>query len=344
MKHANIAIFVPHLGCPHQCSFCEQNTITGANGAPPPTPGDVDRAARIAADSLGERRGEAEIAFFGGSFTAIERGYMVSLLEAAAQTVERYGFRGVRCSTRPDAVDEEVLDVLKAYRVTAVELGAQSMDDGVLAANRRGHTAADTERAAALIRGRGFELGLQMMTGLYTDTPEKAVETAGKLIALGPATVRVYPTIVLAGTELARRFEAGEYRPQTLDEAVELCARLLGMFQRAGAAVIRMGLHPGPELERKMLAGPYHPAFRQMVESRLFLARLEQALDGPGRYRVCVNPRDISTALGQKRANADKLREAGFWVEFRQDADVPAGGFRAEKIGTSPERSPGLPV
>lgn len=345
MKHANIAIFVPHLGCPHQCSFCDQNTITGAGSSPPPTPDDVARAAKTAAASLGEEaRREAEIAFFGGSFTAVRREYMISLLEAAAGAVERYGFRGVRCSTRPDAVDPEVLEILKAYRVTAIELGAQSMDDEVLAANRRGHTAASTRRAAGLIRRMGFELGLQMMTGLFADTPEKSLETAEKLIVLGPKTVRIYPAIVLPGTELARRYGAGEYRPQTLDEAVELCARLLGMFQRAGVAVIRMGLHPGPELERNLLAGPYHPAFRQLAESCLFLARLEEALAGPGRYLVRVNPRDVSTALGQKRANIDRLREAGFLVEFRQDPEIPAGGFAAEKEGASPKGSPGLPA
>lgn len=319
MKHANIAIFVPHLGCPQQCSFCDQKAITGAPPAPP-TPADVLEAAKTAYESLGERCGEAEIAFFGGSFTAIDRGSMLSLLEAGARAVERYGLKGVRCSTRPDAVDREVLGILKEHRATAVELGAQSMDPEVLAANRRGHTAADTARAAGLIRESGLELGLQMMTGLYASTPEKDLETAEKLIALGPDTVRVYPTIVLPGTELARLYAAGEYRPQTLEEAVELCARLLGRFQAAGAAVIRMGLHPGPELERKMLAGPYHPAFRQLVESRLFLQEALQRLakTGPGEYTIEVEPRMISTALGQRRRNVLELERRGYRVTFRQ--------------------------
>lgn len=327
-KHANIAIFVPHLGCPRQCSFCEQRTITGRGQDKPPSPEDVLAAAEIAAKSLGDGCGGAEIAFFGGSFTAIDRGYMLSLLEAAKGAVDRYGFKGVRCSTRPDAVDEEVLDILKAHRVTAVELGAQSMDDGVLAANRRGHTAQDTRAAAESIRRAGLELGLQMMTGLYTDTDEKAMETARELVELGPRTARVYPTIVLPGTELAQLYEDGAYRPQELEEAVELCARLMDVFEDSGVRVIRMGLHPGVELEKRMVAGPYHQAFRQLVESRRFFRRLCAELGGPGEYRVAVNPRDVSTALGQGRENVKRLDEMGVRVTFRQDDEVERGAFR----------------
>ena len=326
-RHANIAIFVPHLGCPRQCSFCEQGTITGQGRDRPPTPEDVLSAAETAARSL-EDCGGAEIAFFGGSFTAIDRGYMLSLLEAAGRAVDRYGFKGIRCSTRPDAVDEEVLDILKGHRVTAVELGAQSMDDGVLAANRRGHTAEDTRRAAGLIRRAGLELGVQMMTGLYTDTDERALRTARELVRLGPETARIYPTIVLPGTELHRLYEAGEYRPQELSEAVELCAELLDIFEEAGVRVIRVGLHPGEELERRMAAGPYHQALRQLAESRRFLRRLCERLGEPGKYTVAVNPRDISTALGQGKENLRRLGDMGYRVDFVQDKTVERGGTK----------------
>jgi histone acetyltransferase (RNA polymerase elongator complex component) len=347
-RHANIAIFVPHLGCPRQCSFCEQRTITGQTDAPGPE--DVLSAAKTAAGSL-EDCSETEVAFFGGSFTAIDRGYMLSLLEAAKWAVERYGFKGVRCSTRPDAVDPEVLDILKAHRVTAVELGAQSMDDGVLLANRRGHTAEDTRRAAGLIRRAGLELGLQMMTGLYKSTPEKDLETAREFLKLLPATVRVYPTIVLPGTELCRLYEAGEYRPEELPEAVELCAELLEMFEGAGVRVIRMGLHPGRELEERMAAGPYHQALRQFVESERLLRRIVEELGKPGRYEVRVNPRDISTALGQGKENLRRLSEMGYAVTFTQDENVERGrvkvsstfskvaGCGAEPRGLATERS-----
>ena len=332
MGHANISIFVPHLGCPRRCSFCEQNTITGRADARPPGPGDVLAAAERAAQGLDmAERAQTEIAFFGGSFTAIDRAYMLALLDAAQEAVERYGFRGVRCSTRPDAVDREVLELLLARRVTAVELGAQSMDEEVLLANRRGHTAGDTVRAAGLIREAGLELGLQMMTGLCRSTPEKDLATARAFVELRPATARIYPTIVLPGTELARLWQAGEYAPQTLEEAASLCARLLDILEGAGIRVIRVGLHASRELEEKRLAGPYHPAFRQLAEGERFLQRLREALGEPGAYTVEVHPKDVSTALGQGRRNLARLEEAGFRVEFVQNEAVERGELRIQK-------------
>ena len=331
-KHANISIFVPHLGCPRQCSFCDQRAITG-QAQSPPTPEDVWSAARRGAETLGPRREQAEIAFFGGSFTAIDQAYMLALLTAAKAAVERWGFRGVRCSTRPDAIDPQILAVLKAHRVTAVELGAQSMDNQVLRANRRGHTAAQTREAAERIRQAGLELGLQMMTGLYASTPEKDLATAQGLIALGPATVRVYPAIVLPNTGLARLYQTGQYRPQTLEQAVDLCAALLDLFEGAGVRVIRMGLHPSPAVEASRLAGPYHPACRQLAESRRFLLRLTQSLKphGPGRCTVAVHPRHVSTALGQGRENLQKLQAFGWQVQFVQDASLEPGSWRIDR-------------
>ena len=205
MKKGNISIFVPHLGCPCQCSFCNQKTITGQ--ANQPTPQDVDKAVKTALKSKGF---DYEIAFFGGSFTAIDREYMISLLKAANKYIKSNEVKGIRISTRPDCIDEEILDLLKEYGVTSIELGAQSMDDEVLLANRRGHTAKDVENASELIKSYGFELGLQMMTGLYKDSEEKAIKTAEKIIALSPQTVRIYPTVVLKGTYLADLYLSGE--------------------------------------------------------------------------------------------------------------------------------------
>lgn len=326
MAHGNIAFFVPHVGCPRQCSFCDQHAITG--GAQVPLPREVEEVCRRAAGQLGDRVRETRIAFFGGSFTAIPRKLMVSLLEPAFKAVKEFCFAGIRCSTRPDAVDGEILDLLEQYGVDAVELGAQSMDDEVLRKNRRGHTAAQTAEAAGWIKARGMELGLQMMTGLYGDTDETALQTAKRLIALEPDTARVYPTVVLRETCLAELYRRGEYRPQTLEQAVALCARLLSRFEEAGVQVIRMGLHAERQVEQRMLAGPYHPAFRELVESRRFLDRLIEQLKSPGEYRVSVNPRDISAALGQGRENLRKLGELGFKVEFRQEAAVPRGEFQ----------------
>jgi len=324
-----VAIFVPHVGCPRQCSFCNQHTITGKAACP--SPEDVHKAAQIAARSLGDGVRQAEIAFFGGSFTAIGHRYMVELLQAAYNCVKEYSFTGIRISTRPDAVGEPVLRLLREYGVTAIELGAQSMDDRVLALNKRGHTASQTAEAAGRIKAMGFELGLQMMTGLYGDSDRTALETADKLIALHPQTARIYPAIVLPGTGLAELYAQGKYIPQTLEEAVSLCAQLLPRFERAGVRVIRVGLHAQQEVEAEALAGPYHPAFRQLVESRVFLRRLAGELEktGPGAYLVSVKPEYLSTAQGQHKENLEKWGQMGFRVRLRQDESAPEKGFTA---------------
>ena len=284
-----------------------------------PTPDDVRRAIETALDSLKENSTDAEIAFFGGSFTALDRSYMISLLDAAVPYIDR--FRGVRISTRPDAVDAEVLDLLRGYHVTSIELGAQSMSDRVLSMNDRGHTADDVRRAAALIRACGFELGLQMMTGLYGSTPDLDRMTAREFIRLHPATVRIYPTIVMNGTHLGELYRSGQYVPQELDSAVELCAELLTLFTGQGIRVIRVGLHDTPTLARDMLAGPYHPAFRELCESRILLNATLSLLQGKtaGEYTLAVHPRSRSKLAGNKKSNLTALRERGYTLHIIED-------------------------
>ena len=279
-------------------------------------------AVETAIDSIKENTIETEIAFFGGSFTAVDREYMISLLAAAAPYIGR--FKGIRISTRPDAIDEEILGILKEYHVTAIELGAQSMDDEVLAMNERGHTSDDVRRAARMIRERGFELGLQMMTGLYGSSDERDRYTAEEFVKLNPATVRIYPTIVMQGTRLGELYRAGVYEPQELDDAVELCADLMQIFLRHDIRVIRVGLHDTPTLRRDMLAGPYHPAFRELCESRILLSRLTELLrDKPaGLYRVAVNPRSRSKLAGQKKANLTALSERGITLQITGDESL----------------------
>ncbi len=329
MKHANVSIFVPHNGCPHQCSFCSQKTITGQQSQP--TSEDVRRILKKAVGDLGERTASAEIAFFGGSFTAIERPYMISLLETACAYVKQYGFIGIRVSTRPDAIDDEVLRLLEDYDVTSIELGAQSMDDRVLRLNRRGHTALDVEEASQKIQKFGFSLGLQMMTGLYGDTAQGALKTASSICALHPDTVRIYPTVVMEGTDLAEKFRQGFYHPPGPEESADLCAQLLEMFEEHSIRVIRLGLHASPELERSAIAGAYHPAFGELCQSRLFLHRLQNAFithEIPkGAITVFVSPQDISRAIGQKRTNLAVLMEQGWKVHFVQLSSVPLGRF-----------------
>ena len=266
MRHVNVALFVPHEGCPNQCSFCNQRAISGKKSQV--TPDDVDSAVKIAMDNPDSKGGE--IAFFGGSFTAIDRQTMVSLLSAAHRYIADGSFRGIRVSTRPDAINPEICSVLRHYGVTAVELGAQSLDDNVLRLNRRGHTAEDVIRATRLLQQEGFETGLQMMTGLYGSTDTDSLQTAEKIIGLKPDTVRIYPTVVLESTHLCELYRKGEYSPQDVEGAAEICAKLL---EKADIRVIRTGLHSGGDVEGEFVAGAYHPAFKEICESKIYLRK-----------------------------------------------------------------------
>ncbi len=309
LKHGNLAVFVPHIGCPHQCSFCDQRIISGEEKAP--TPQDVTALCRAALEKAPGR--ELELAFFGGSFTAIDRGYMRALLEAAGAFVGK-GLSGIRLSTRPDSVGDEVLSLLKSYPVTAIELGAQSMNDAVLQKNARGHTAQDVVTAAARVRRFGFELGLQMMLGLYGENEQDAYNTAQALIACCPDTVRIYPALVLKGTALADRLATGAYTALTLEEGVRRTARVMELFEAADIRIIRVGLHPSQELEQKLVAGPYHPAFRELCEGELMLSRLLPQLLGvpQGPIVIGVHPRDISRMTGQQKRNIKALATCGY--------------------------------
>lgn len=323
MRRTNISIFVPHAGCPHLCSFCDQKAISGSVKAPGAD--EVTRLLEEQAPHLEQRGMTAEIAFFGGSFTAIERGYMESLLTVANRAVEKFPvYTGIRCSTRPDCVDDRIIGILTKYGVTAVELGAQSMDDEVLSANDRGHTAEDVRRAARLIRDSGIELGLQMMTGLYRDTPEACLRTADEFIALRPQTVRIYPTVILRNTKLGELFATGEYKSFSFDETVELCAKLLRQFTEKGIRVIRLGLHASADVERDMLGGVYHPALREIVESRLFLDDLKERLSplGKGSYTVFTDPVNISKAVGQRKSNIIALARDGYEIRIKPRTGV----------------------
>lgn len=321
MKKGNISIFVPHLGCPQQCSFCNQKTITGAQSQP--TADDVKNAVKTA---LNKKNYEYEIAFFGGSFTAIDREYMLSLLSAAAECVDGERVKGIRISTRPDFIDDEVLQILKSHKVTSIELGAQSMDDEVLTANLRGHTSKDVENAAGLIREYGFELGVQMMTGLYLDTDEKAIETAKRLITLHPDTVRIYPTVVLKGTYLAELYDNEVYKPQTVDDAAALCTRLLPMFESAGVKVIRLGLHASDDIKRNMVAGAYHESFGEIVQSRFMLNEILR--HPPGNYEIKVNPKSVSKLKGQQKRNIYFLIEEGYNIKITQSDKIAVGELK----------------
>lgn len=310
MTHANISIFVPHLGCPNQCSFCNQKHITSTSLSPDAK--SVEEAVQLAKNSTKYNPSSTEIAFFGGSFTAIEREYMLTLLKSAKAFVDSGDVKGIRVSTRPDCIDDEILEILKEHKVTAIELGTQSLSDDVLNLNKRGHTAIDVENAVNLIKKWGFELGLQMMTGLYGDSAEKSVLTAKKIIELKPDTVRIYPTIVLKNTELEKLYLEGKYKPQELSKAVTLCNRLRNMFEDVGIRVIRVGLHSIDE--SSYVSGPWHPAFSELCESERYLELMLSTLRETGEYNVYVSTTELSKAIGHKKSNIKKLADLGYKI------------------------------
>lgn len=333
-KHANVAVFVPHAGCPHQCAFCNQRHIAGVGRLP--TAADVAAACETARRTVPSGT-HCQLAFFGGSFTAIDHTVMVALLEAAAPYVADGTVSGIRVSTRPDAVDDEVLTILKRYGVTTVELGAQSMDDTVLALCRRGHTAKQVEQAAQCVQRAGLSLGLQMMTGLPGDTDEGAMETARRLAALRPDEVRIYPTLVMADTPLAEQYRAGAYHPQDLEQAVTLCARLLSFFEEEhGIPVIRLGLHTEDDMVTHCLSGPFHPAFRELCEGRLMLEKARRLLSGyTGQYvHLRVHPSCVSRMVGHRRENREALLKEGHIVKVIADARVAYGDIQVEEVST----------
>lgn len=308
MKKGNISIFVPHNGCPQQCSFCNQKTITGKQAQP------SSKEVGQAIDTALARKGYVyEIAFFGGSFTAIDRNYMTELLNTACEYIDNNRITGIRISTRPDFIDDDILALLKSKGVTAIELGAQSMDDDVLKANLRGHSSQDVVNASNLIKDYGFELGLQMMTGLYKDTDDKAIETAKRIINLKPKTVRIYPTVVLKNTYLAELYEKELYKPQTVDDAAELCTKLVPMFEANGISVIRLGLHSSPDIKKNMIAGAFHDSFGEIVKSRYMLNRILKY--PPASYEIMVNPKSVSQLKGQQKRNIYFLMEQGYNVK-----------------------------
>ncbi|MBP3705873.1 MAG: radical SAM protein [Clostridia bacterium] len=314
-KHSNISIFVPHIGCPNMCSFCNQRHITGSYKAPRPS--DVRSAVETALSTKNYNPKSTEIAFFGGSFTAINHNYMISLLESAKEYVDKKLVSGIRISTRPDAINKEILTILKKYGVTSIELGAQSLDSNVLKMNNRGHTVTDVENASALIKEFGFSLGIQMMTGLYCDSDELSIKTAEKIIKIKPQTVRIYPTIVLKDTDLSILYREKFYKPQTLQEAIDLASKLLLMFEEAGIDVIRLGLHSiEPD---SYIAGPWHPAFSELCQSAIFLHNAKKMLKEKGKYILYVNSSSTSKMIGQNKSNITQLEKEGYICTVKND-------------------------
>lgn len=320
--HYIIPVFVPDLGCPHQCVFCNQKKITGQSEVP--TGNDVTNKIFEYLKTIPKGEGiTREVAFYGGSFTAVELNLQRELLAPAYRFMALGEVDRIRISTRPDSLDENRLALLSSYGVQTVELGVQSMDDGVLAKAGRGHTSRDVVRSAALLKEWGMELGFQLIVGLPGDSEEKETNSALELIGLKPDIVRIYPCLVLKGTRLAELYETGEYVPLTLEQAVQRSKKLLVMFENAGIQVIRVGLQPSDQisLDGEVIAGPYHPAFRELVDSSVARDLLEYLLSGileanhtPGvesthSVEVAVSDQDVSVVRGHKGANVEYFKE-----------------------------------
>ncbi|MGE4353111.1 MAG: elongator complex protein 3 [Oscillospiraceae bacterium] len=308
MRASIIPIFIPHIGCPMNCVFCNQRRISGS--LLPATPEDVQKQLQMGLEKLPEGR-RPQVAFYGGSFTAIPAPEQEALLKAAHAFILSGRVESLRVSTRPDAIDDERLARLWRYGVRTVELGSQSMDDAVLRKSNRGHTARDTENAAARIRKWDFQLILQMMTGLPGSSFEKDLASARKIAALRPDGVRIYPTVIVKDTALYDMWRRGEYAAHTVPDAVSLCAEIVPIFEDAGIPVIRLGLNPTEELSGgSAAAGAYHPALGELVLSRMYLNRLRPELQkyrGAKSLLISVHPTRISVMVGQNRGNISAI-------------------------------------
>lgn len=246
---------------------------------------------------------------------------MLSLLNATKGYIDK--FKGIRISTRPDCIDNEILEILKSYNVTSIELGAQSMDDVVLNANNRGHSSSDVIKSSELIKKYGFSLGLQMMTGLYMSDVQKDMATAKSFIALKPDTVRIYPTVIMKDTDLADYYLSKTYVPYTLEQSVDLCAKLIVMFENAGITIIRLGLHYSESLVSNSYGDNYHPAFKELCESKIFfdkfISYVNNGVADKENLKVYINSKSLSKFLGQKKSKYNSLLSMGYRFEIKFD-------------------------
>ncbi|MGB9779267.1 elongator complex protein 3 [Caldanaerobacter sp.] len=314
-----IPIFIPHWGCPFKCVFCNQNAITGQRKDVT-----IEEVVEIIETHLKTIPDGAniEVSFFGGSFTGIPIEKQNLYLSIAREYLLKGKIQGIRLSTRPDYISEEILENLKAHDVSVIELGVQSMEDDVLQKSRRGHTSEDVVKAVSLIRKYGFKLGLQLMIGLPGDTEEKSLNTARKIVNLRPDFVRIYPTIVLKNTHLERMYREGKYTPLSLEEAIKIAKKMYIIFAKEDIDVIRIGLQTTENINfnKDVVAGPFHPAIGQLVESAVMLEVLKKVLDRETikgkKLTIFCNGRKLSTIIGQKRYNK-KFLEENYGVEMR---------------------------
>ena len=345
-KHYIIPIFVPHLGCPNDCIFCNQKSISGQQKMI--TKEDIKRTIDFFLKNIKDNDAKKEVAFYGGSFTGIEIEKQEEFLQTAYEYIKKGEISSIRISTRPDYIDKKILKRLKKYKEETIELGVQSTNDYILKRANRGHTFEDVKRASKMIRWHGFKLGHQMMVGLPESTRLDEVNTAKELIKLKPKMIRIYPVLVIKNTRLEKEFLDEKYTPLTVVQAVEICKELVSMFNQKGIEVIRVGLQntdeiTDPNIEgSEVVAGPYHPAFRQLVESGLWydtiVAKIKQLNVKVKKVQVTVNPQDVNNVVGHKRENIEKLKDM-YTLDLivKQDEKIKQGKLELEVLEKYPE-------
>ncbi len=322
-KHSNIPIFIPELACPHQCVFCNQGKISGTHSIPQPK--DVKDIVERYLATIPENR-IINIAFFGGSFTGLSIHLQEEYLKEAFGFVKNGRISGIRLSTRPDYINEEVLELLKKYSVTTIELGVQSTNREVLHRSGRGHSFEDIRNASNLICNYGFELGLQMMIGLPGDNYDRSIQTANDIVSLGAGNTRIYPAIIIKGTALEKLYRKGEFRPLTLEQAVEWTKDIVHIFEKSNVSIIRMGLHPSDELVigKSLIDGPFHPSFKEIVMTRIWREIIDTELQSinsspSNNIKITVSDRQIHYAIGYRQANKEQLKLQGYNVRFARN-------------------------
>jgi histone acetyltransferase (RNA polymerase elongator complex component) len=334
-KHYTIPFFIPHEGCPFTCIFCSQKKISGRDSSLPPLT-IKETISKYLKTIPGENR-EVEVAFFGGSFTGLPLKKQESYLQAVQPYIRKGAVTGIRLSTRPDYIDQGILDILKKFNVTAIELGVQSLSDDVLKRARRGHSSLDVKMASSLIINNGFTLGHQMMVGLPGSTLAKELKTARMSVSMKATEVRIYPVLVIKGTFLASMWRKKSYRPLSEKAAIKRCARLIDVFKKAGVRVLRCGLHPSKGLLSgdDILDGPFHEAFGQKVETyrcgEILRRWLKSEKDPAAVLHVLFNPTDAGCVIGYGRENAIFVEKAlKRYKVFKFSKDTPDGEIAIE--------------
>ena len=322
VPHSNIPIFLPQLACPHQCIFCNQNHISSQNNVPTP-----HEARTIIERNLATipKKYDIQIAFFGGSFTCLPLEMQKAYLQVALPFIESNQVSGIRISTRPDYIDDDILRMLKAFHVTDIELGAQSTDDTVLRLSGRGHNRESIRLASKKINAYGFQLGLQMMLGLPGDTFETALQTAHDIIAFGAKTTRIYPTLVVADTPLAKLYKQGKYTPLTLSQAVAWTTEIYTFFVKNNINVLKVGLHPNKDFtsNKYLLAGPFHQSFKELVLSNIWKERFKLIMQENctnQNITIFVPENELHNAVGYNSQNRNELLEKYKNVTFSTDS------------------------